>query len=238
MLTAAKVKSELKSLVNPEKAKFLRRYFKTGKGEYAEGDKFIGITVPVQRTVAKKYSDLPLNEIQKLIKDPVHEARVTAVFILCGQYSKAVDKRKKFFVDFLLTNKKFINNWDLVDSCAHQILGDYLINKPHKILFKLAKSENVWDRRIAAVSTYAFIRNRKFDSALKIFEMLLNDKHDLIHKAAGWMLREIGNRNVEVLESFLEKHVPVMPRTMLRYAIEKFPEAKRQKYLQRKTAKS
>lgn len=231
--TAAKVKSELKSLANPEKAKFLRRYFKTGKGEYAEGDKFIGITVPVQRIVAKKYSNLPLNEIQKLIKDPVHEARVTAVFILCGQYSNADDKKKKIFVDFLLTNKKFINNWDLVDSSAHQILGDYLINKPHKILFKLAKSGNVWDRRIAVVSTYAFIRKREYSSALKIFEMLLNDKHDLIHKAAGWMLREIGNRNVEVLESFLEKHSPVMPRTMLRYAIEKFPEAKRKNIFRR-----
>ena len=236
-------KKELGKLKNPEKAKKLGRYFKTGKGEYADGDNFLGIIVPEQRKVAKKY-DLSLDELQKLLSSKIHEYRLTALFILVDKYKKADEKLKKVIVDFYLRNTKNINNWDLVDLSAPNILGDFLSSKhfmqsPDKdrnILYKLAKG-HLWEKRIAILATFAFIRKNDFSDSLKIAEILLKDKHDLIHKAVGWMLREIGKRNQDVEEKFLKKHYKHMPRTMLRYAIEKFSEKQRQFYLDKKLEK-
>ena len=220
-------KKEMNSLKNPEKAKLLSGYFKTGKGEYGEGDNFLGIIVPKQREAAKKY-DLSLDELQELLSSNIHEYRMTALFILVRKYQKS--ENKKEIVDFYLKNTKNINNWDLVDLSAPRILGDYLINKDRKVLYKLANG-HLWERRIAILSTFMFIKNNDFKDSLKIAEILLKDRHDLIHKAVGWMLREIGKQNQAIEENFLKKHFKSMPRTMLRYAIEKFDKRKRGFYL-------
>ncbi len=227
------LKKDLKKLANPEKAKILQRFFKTGKGEYGEGDVFLGITVPEQRKIAKKYSELPLKETQKLLSGKIHEHRLTALLILVIKYKKSDDTDKKRISHFYIKNFKHINNWDLVDLSSEKILGDYLLEKDKSLLYKLAKSKNLWERRIAVITTFAFIRNNRFNDTLKISGLLLNDRHDLIHKAVGWMLREIGKRDQEVEEKFLQKHYRKMPRTMLRYAIEKFDEKKRQFYLKK-----
>ncbi|MBI4980108.1 DNA alkylation repair protein [Candidatus Woesearchaeota archaeon] len=228
------LQQDLAKLADAEKAELYAKFFKTGKGEYGEGDKFLGIVVPEQREAAKKYSKLSLSELQQLLSSNIHEYRLTALFILINKYQKATETEKKELFDFYLKNTKNINNWDLVDSSAPYIVGDYLLDKgdtKKSILYQLAKSVNLWERRIAILSTQAFIRKEQFDDTLKIAEILLNDNHDLIHKAVGWMLREIGNRNQEVEEEFLKKHYTTMPRTMLRYAIEKFEENKRKPYL-------
>jgi 3-methyladenine DNA glycosylase AlkD len=227
------LKKDLKKLANPEKAKILQRFFKTGKGEYGEGDVFLGITVPEQRKIAKKYSGLPLSETQKLLSGKIHEHRLTALLILVIKYKKADDTDKKKISHFYIKNFKHINNWDLVDLSSEKILGDYLLEKDKSLLYRLAKSKNLWERRIAVITTFAFIRNNQFNDTLKISGLLLNDRHDLIHKAVGWMLREIGKRDQEVEEKFLQKYYRKMPRTMLRYAIEKFDEKKRQFYLKK-----
>ena len=227
-------KSEMGLLANPEKVKFLAGFFKTGKGQYAEGDVLIGITVPQQREMAKKYASLKFQEIKKLLQSKVHEHRLTALLILVQQFKKADEAQKERIVDFYLQSTKHINNWDLVDLSADKILGEYLFSgkaNERKILYKLAKSKNLWERRIAMLATFAFIKRNEFDDALKISKLLLEDKHDLIHKAVGWMLREIGKCDLAVEEKFLKKHCKKMPRIMLRYAIEKFPEKKRQFYL-------
>jgi len=223
--------TELQSLGNPEKAKILQRFFKTGKGEYGEGDRFIGITVPEQRKLAKKYDTLPLKELQKLLSSKYHEHRLTSLLILVIKYSKSDDVEKKGIVEFYLTNTKYINNWDLVDSSADKIIGDYLLERDRSILYELAKSDYLWERRIAILATFRFIKNNQFKDTLKISVLLLSDHHDLIHKAVGWMLREIGKRNLSIEEEFLKKHYKKMPRTMLRYAIEKFNPEKRRTYL-------
>lgn len=228
---------DLNKIRNPEKAKLLQRFFKTGKGEYAEGDIFLGIMVPKQREVAKKFPDLSLNDLQELLSSKVHEYRLTALFILIKKYQKSDNKKE--IVDFYLKNTKNINNWDLVDLSAPRILGDFLLkNSKHsmhapdrKILYKLAHSSHLWEKRIAIIATSIFIWHHDFKDALKISEILLKDKHDLIHKAVGWMLREIGKRNQPIEEKFLMKHYKTMPRTMLRYSIEKFPKKKREFYL-------
>ncbi len=227
------LKKDLKKLANPEKASILQRFFKTGKGEYGEGDVFLGITVPEQRKIAKKYSELPLKETRKLLSGKIHEHRLTALLILVIKYKKADDTDKKKISHFYIKNFKHINNWDLVDLSSEKILGDYLLEKDKSLLYRLAKSKNLWERRIAVITTFAFIRNNRFNDTLKISGLLLNDRHDLIHKAVGWMLREIGKRDQEVEEKFLKKHYRKMPRTMLRYAIEKFDEKKRQFYLKK-----
>lgn len=227
------LKKDLKKLANPEKAGILQRFFKTGKGEYGEGDLFLGITVPEQRKIAKKYSGLPLKETQKLLSGKIHEHRLTALLILVIKYKKADDTDKKRISHFYIKNFKHINNWDLVDLSSEKILGEYLLEKDKSLLYRLAKSKNLWERRIAVITTFAFIRNNRFDDTLKISGLLLNDRHDLIHKAVGWMLREIGKRDQAVEEKFLKKHYRKMPRTMLRYAIEKFDEKKRQFYLKK-----
>ena len=216
---------------NKEKAKVLKRFFKTDKGEYGEGDIFLGLTVPESRKIAKKYSSLSLEEVKSLLESKIHEERLIALLILVNNYQKSNENIKKEIYNFYLKNTDKINNWDLVDLTADKIIGDYLLNNKKDILYKLAKSDNLWERRVSIISTFQFIKNNEFKDVLNIAEILLRDKHDLIHKAVGWMLREIGKRNLEALESFLNKHYRSMPRTMLRYAIEKFQEDKRQAYL-------
>jgi 3-methyladenine DNA glycosylase AlkD len=225
------IQKEIKKNANPQKALLLQRFFKTGPGEYGEGDIFLGIVVPVQRSIAKKYKHLPLKDIKELLHSGKHEERLIALLILVEQFKKGDEQLKEDIFTFYHLHRKRINNWDLVDLTAHIISGSYLMDKDKTILYKLAKSKNIWDRRIAVLSTFHFIKNNVFNDALCIAEILLNDKHDLIQKAVGWMLREIGKRDINTEEGFLEKHYKNMPRTMLRYAIEKFPEKKRLAYL-------
>ena len=225
------IKKDLAQLGDPERAKNSRWFFKTGKGQYGEGDVFLGIPVPEQRKVAKKYFLLSLDDVQELLNSKIHEYRFTALVILISKYRKAEESLKEEIFNFILKNTQNINNWDLVDLSAPRIIGDYLLNKERSILYKLAKSKSVWERRISILSTFTFIDNNDFKDALNISELLLNDEHDLIHKAVGWALREIGKRDQNVEEQFLAKYYTHMPRTMLRYAIEKFAEKKRKKYL-------
>ena len=223
--------SDLKNLASKEKAVILSRFFKTGKGQYGEGDVFLGIVVPNQRKVAEKYRNLSLKGVQKLLSSKIHEHRLTALFILIDRYKKGDKKTKRKIFDFYLKNTKNINNWDLIDLSAPNIVGDYLIKKEKKLLYRLARSKSLWERRIAILATYVFIKNYQYKDTLKIAKILLKDSHDLIHKAVGWMLREVGKRNLKAEESFLKKHYKGMPRTMLRYAIEKFDEKKKRFYM-------
>ncbi len=213
------------------KAEILQRFFKTGPGEYGEGDIFLGIVVPEQRKIAKKYTDLRLIDLQKLLRSKIHEERLTALFILIDQFKSSKGIARRRICDFYFKNRKGVNNWDLVDLSADKIMGEYLLDKPKGVLYKLARSSYLWDRRIGIIATFAFIKKNKFEDTLEISEILLGDKEDLIHKAVGWMLREIGKRDLKTEEDFLKKHYKEMPRTMLRYAIEKFPEKKRKAYL-------
>ncbi|MBU1203908.1 MAG: DNA alkylation repair protein [Nanoarchaeota archaeon] len=229
------IKKEFQEKANPEKSKILQGFFKTGKGEYGEGDIFLGITVPEQRKIAKKYTRLPLTQLKKLLTSKFHEHRLTSLIILTQKYTNAISEKKKEIYDFYLSKTKNINNWDLVDLSAPTIVGAYLLDKPRTKLYQLANSKDLWEKRIAIISTYALIRNNQFEDTLRISEVLMHDKHDLIHKAVGWMLREVGKRNQQTLESFLKKHHKHMPRTMLRYAIEKFPQSKRKYYLQKQS---
>lgn len=224
------IKKEIRKQADPKRAKNSLWFFKTGKGEYGEGDKFLGITVPVQRKIAQQFSaDLRLSNLQRLIKSEFHEERLIALLILVDKFKHA-DQKQIF--DFYLKNTKHINNWDLVDLSAHKIVGAYLEDKDRKILYKLAKSKNFWERRIAVISTFYFIGQKQYKDSLIIAEILLHDKHDLIHKAVGWMLREIGkNCGEKTEEKFLCKYYKIMPRTMLRYAIERFSDKKRKFYL-------
>jgi len=227
-MTLQEIKEDLQSYASPEKAKILQRFFKTGKGEYGEGDVFLGLKVPETRKIAEKYKELSLLDIQKLLDSKIHEHRLVGLLILVDKYEKSNNKE---IVDFYLANTKNINNWDLVDLTAHKILGHYLLDKDRTLLYNLARSNDLWEKRISIISTFYFIKNNDFKDALKISEILLNDKHDLIHKAVGWMLREIGKRDQKAEEKFLKKYYKKMPRTMLRYAIEKFDEKKRKAYL-------
>ena len=221
------LRSDLKKSSNKNKAKVLQRFFKTGKGEYGEGDIFIGVTVPNIRNTAKKYYNIDFNNIKELLSSKIHEERLCAVLILVENFK---NNDKEIF-DFYINNLKFVNNWDLVDLSADKIMGRYLFDKPKDLLFKLARSNNLWERRISIISTFYFIKNNDFEDTLNISELLLKDKEDLIHKAIGWMLREIGKRDLKIEEEFLRKHYKKMPRTMLRYSIEKFDEKKRKDYL-------
>lgn len=227
------VQADLQKLADKKKAVLLGHYFKTGKGEYGDGDVFIGVVVPAQRSVAKKYRDLPFSEIETLLNNKIHEYRLTALLILTYQFAKADEVGKKSIYDFYLAHTKYINNWDLVDLSSHEIVGGWLLTHPKErtILFTLAKSKDIWEKRIAMISTFALLRNNEWSETLAIAEILLYDPHDLIHKAVGWGLREVGKRNQAAEETFLKKHYKQMPRTMLRYAIEKFPEPKRKFYL-------
>ncbi len=229
-----KLRKEIRSLANPEKAKILAGFFKTGKGQYGEGDKFLGITVPQTRTVAKKYWQLPLAEVLQLLQSIFHEERLAALLIMIVQYERGDEKQKKKIFDAYLKNTQWINNWDLVDLTADRIVGAYLADKPKDILFSLAESKLLWERRIAMLATFHEIKNGRSQTTLEIAKKLLNDKEDLMHKAVGWMLREVGKRcSQEEEEKFLQKYIKVMPRTTLRYAIERFEEGKRQGYLKK-----
>lgn len=228
------LKKELEKIADSRQAKIMRRFFKTGKGEYGEGDIFLGIKVPQQRKIAANFKELSLEDIEKLLNSKVHEQRLTALFILIEQYKKAKKSDQKRIFNFYLKNTKNINNWDLVDLSAPKIVGDYLLEKPKTILYKLAGSKNLWERRTAVLATLTFIRNNQFDDTLKIAKILIADQHDLIHKAVGWMLREVGKRDQLTEERFLKKYYSRMPRVMLRYAIERFAEKKRKFYLEKK----
>jgi len=223
--------SEMEKQADSDRAKNLSRFFKTGKGEYGEGDKFLGITVPIQRQNAKKFINLKLKNIQQLLKSKFHEHRLTGLIILTLKYKKAEEDEKKQIFNFYLKNTQYINNWDLVDLTAPNIIGNYLLDKDRSLIFKLSRSKNLWERRIAVLSTFTFIRVNQFTENLKVAEILVNDKHDLIQKAVGWMLRELGKRDLKTEENFLNKYGKQMGRTALRYAIEKFPEDKRKFYL-------
>ncbi|MFZ2193679.1 MAG: DNA alkylation repair protein [Candidatus Moraniibacteriota bacterium] len=225
--------TDLGSLKNPAKASVLERFFKTGKGEYGEGDIFWGIVVPDIRSVARKYfSEISFSDLKYLLSQPTHELRFSAIAILVLKYQKAkTEPDKEVIAKFYLKNLKGINNWDLVDLSAPQILGDYFFDKNKEVLYELAYSKNLWKKRIAILSTFGFIRKNEFVDTLKIAEILLFDRHDLIHKAVGWMLREIGKRDKEKEIVFLKKYSKQMPRTTLRYAIEKFEERERKSWL-------
>jgi len=230
-----KLKTELKQHSSPEKAKIYARFFKTGQGEYGEGDVFLGLTVPEQRKLAQKYFDLSFDDVKELLYSKYHEHRLTGLLILCYKYQKAEDNEKEGdkIIDFYLKHKHCGNNWDLIDCVADKLLGKHILNKDKSILYDLAKSENVWDRRIVIITTFEFIRKHKFEDTIKIAEILLNDKHDLIQKAVGWMLREMGKRDEKELIKFLDKHYKKMPRTMLRYAVERLNERKKEIYMKR-----
>jgi 3-methyladenine DNA glycosylase AlkD len=236
MSELAKIKKEIKSHADKEKAAFFPRFFKTGKGEYAEGDQFIGVTVPnIRNAVKKYYLTLDINETEELLNDRIHEFRLAALLILVLKYQKAgTEKEGKKVVDIFLKNLASVNNWDLVDSSADKILGAYIFTKGeyHKsILYDFARSSDLWKQRIAIMSTFYFIRKGEYEDTLKIAKLLLNHKHDLIHKAVGWMLREVGNRDFDTEFDFLKESYKVMPRTMLRYAIEKFDPKVRTQFL-------
>ncbi len=227
------VKKDLNGFADAEKAAFLPKFFQAFPGGYGEGDRFIGVTVPNQRKIARKYyRELSLKGLELLIRDPLHECRLTAIFILVLKYEKTKreDEREEL-VKIYLNNLASINNWDLVDSSAYKILGSYLFKKDRSLLYKLASSGKIWQERIAVISTMYFIRNNDYHDTLKLAEMMFNHEHDLIHKAVGWMLREIGNRHFEVEYDFLKSHYHNMPRTMLRYALEKFCLLLRKKFL-------
>lgn len=226
------LKKDLLEKANPKKAALLQRFFKTGPGEYGEGDIFLGIMVPETRKLAKKYGSLPLSYVQKIINSKIHEERLLGFLILVNNFEKGDEKIRKEIFNFYIKNAKKANNWDLVDLSAHKISGAYLLKRNKSILYRLARSKNLWEKRISVISTFQFIKYNSFEDSLKIAEILLKDKHDLIHKAVGWMLREIGKRNLKVEERFLKKHLKEMPRTALRYAIEKFPKSKRIGYLE------
>jgi 3-methyladenine DNA glycosylase AlkD len=230
MLTAA-IQAELESLADPGRAADLQRYFKTGPGEYGEGDRFRGLRVPVLRKLAKKYRDLPLTATVGLLQSSFHEDRLLALLILIQRYYSGDAALQEEIHRLYLKHRGLVNNWDLVDASAPHLLGHYLRERPKDPLTRLAASRVVWDRRLAVIATFDFIRQGNFDESLRIARLLLDDPEDLIHKAVGWMLREVGKRDAAAAETFLAAHYRRMPRTMLRYAIERFPEARRQAYL-------
>lgn len=223
--------AELDSLGSPKDAEFLQRFFKTYEGGYAEGDIFIGLRVPVTRRIARQYQNLSLSEIEKLLDSPIHEQRLAGLVIMVNQAKQANELQLQQLYDLYLKRTGRINNWDLVDVSCRDIVGRYLMNKPKTPLYKLAKSRDLWERRIAMVSTWQFIRDGQVDETWKIAEMLLFDSHDLIHKAVGWMLREAGKKNESGLKQFLDQHAAIMPRTMLRYALEKLHPSDKAYYM-------
>jgi 3-methyladenine DNA glycosylase AlkD len=233
MNTYPDIVRDLQKVADAKKAQLLGRYFKTGPGQYGEGDVFLGISVPVQRSIAKRYLHLSLSDIQKLLASNIHEHRFTALEILVAQFERADAVIQKKIFNFYLKNTRTINNWDLVDTSASYIVGEYLQDKNRDILYKLARSKNLWEKRIAVISCFAFIKNEDYKDALKIAELLVQDTHDLIHKAVGWMLREVGKKSRLTEEIFLKKYHKTMPRTMLRYALEHFPEYERKHYMAR-----
>jgi 3-methyladenine DNA glycosylase AlkD len=234
-VNASFILQELLSIANPERAAFLRRFFKTGKGQYAEGDVLLGITVPLTRDIVKQSPALPLAEIRQLIDSEYHEARLAGLLFLVKQFKRAPEAGRKEMFDFYLKHaRRAVNNWDLVDVTCRDIVGLYLLDKADRtVLYRLAGSDNLWEQRISVVSTWTFIKHHQFDDTLALSEKLLHHPHDLMHKAVGWMLREVGKKDKAVLCDFLEPHHTTMPRTTLRYAIERFPPDERTYFMKR-----
>ena len=232
-LTAAAVRRALRAHADPVRARNVARFFKTGPGEYGEGDRFIGVTVPAQRAMARHFRLLPLPEIDALLTSPIHEERLTALLILVRQFARARDEAaRRTIFRLYLQRLPFVNNWDLVDTSAAPIVGGWLTDRPRTLLDRLAGSRRLWSRRVAMIATFAFIRDWEHEDALRIAALLVNDRHDLIHKAAGWMLREVGKRaSPGALRQFLHAHAATMPRTMLRYAIERLPPDERRRWM-------
>lgn len=230
-VTAQAMREALRALGNKDIAAHSAGFFKTGKGEYGEGDRFLGIRIPVIRKHVRKFRDAPERAVLAMLRSQYHEERLFAALILVDQFERGSEPDKARIYELYLQNREYVNNWDIVDSSAHKIVGPWLQDRDRGMLYELVDSESVWDRRIAIIATFHFIRDRDFADALEIAARLRDDEHDLIHKAVGWMLREVGNRDREVEERFLKKHYSKMPRTMLRYAIEKLPEPRRKAYL-------
>ena len=234
MATHRQIEGRLRKLGDAADARHLQRFFKTGKGEYGEGDRFLGIRVPVVRRCVTDFRDVDPAEVLKLLKSRWHEARLLALLLLVDRYRRGTDKDRRAVYRAYLANTAYVNNWDLVDLTAHHIVGAYLFGRSRMPLYRLARSGDLWERRISIVSTFYFIRYNDYADSLGLAEVLLNDGHDLIHKAVGWVLREVGKSDLRQEETFLAKHYRKMPRTMLRYAIERFPENRRQAYLKGK----
>jgi 3-methyladenine DNA glycosylase AlkD len=234
--SAAEVRRALRAQAGPEHVAGALRFFKCGPGEYGEGDVFIGVTVPAQRRIARQYRDLPMADAEALLTSRIHEERLTALFILVLQFNRAGDERvRRRIFRLYMKRLRFINNWDLVDSSAHHIVGGWLADKPRDLLDRLARSPHLWSRRVAMIATFFFIQRGDHRDAIHVATRLVHDRHDLIHKAAGWMLREVGKRaSADALTSFLERHAATMPRTMLRYAIEHRSPAERQRWMSRR----
>jgi 3-methyladenine DNA glycosylase AlkD len=230
-MTAQQIQEHLRQFATREKAKILQRFFKTGPGEYGEGDVFLGVVVPDIRKVAKEFQSAPLGEITTLLASSFHEERLLALLMLVQAYAGGDYSLQRKIYRLYLKNTKYINNWDLVDLSAPNIVGAYLLDKSRKPLHAFARSKNLWKRRIAILATFQFIKQNDFDDTLRISKILLLDDHDLLHKAVGWMLREVGKRDMIAEETFLRLHYKKMPRTMLRYAIERFPEGERRKFM-------
>jgi 3-methyladenine DNA glycosylase AlkD len=230
-MAVREIQKRMRALADQKKARILQGFFKTGPGEYGEGDVFLGIPVPMIRKLAKEHDGTPPDETIKLLTSSFHEERLLALLMLVRDFTRNSEPAKKKIYSLYLRNTRYINSWDLVDLSAPLIVGGYLADKDRKQLYAFARSRDLWKRRIAIMATFAFIRQNDFTDTLNIAEMLLGDRHDLIHKAVGWMLRELGKRDLQAEEAFLLRHHRVMPRTMLRYAIERFPEAKRKRYL-------
>ncbi len=237
MTSLRELRRRLREKADPGKAAVLARFFKTGTGEYGEGDRFLGLTVPVQRRIARSFRSLPIPAIGRLLESGLHEERLTGLLILIDQYRKASGSDRQKIVDFYLRSRRCVNNWDLVDVSAPAILGDHFMGKDRKPLYDLARSGNLWERRMAVMATFAFVRRNDFQDTFRIAELLLHDSHGLIQKAVGWMLRETGKRDMAAEEEFLLRHAADMPRTMLRYAVERFPDVKRRAYLDIRAAR-
>lgn len=230
-MSAQEIIAELDKLADPTRAEHSQRFFKTGEGEYGHGDVFLGLTVPQMRKIVRPYTHLELSEVTTLLDSPVHEHRFSGLVILVNKAKKAKGDEIKELYDFYLAHTKHINNWDLVDISCRDVVGKYLLDKPKDQLYELARSKNMWERRIAMVSTWWFIRDGELDDTFKLAKELLKDKEDLMHKAVGWMLREAGKKDELRLREFLDEYAATMPRTMLRYAIEKLPDHDRKAYL-------
>lgn len=227
------LKKTIRAAADSKKALVMKGFFKTGKGHYGEGDIFLGLTVPISRRIARNYADLPAGDIKKLLASTIHEDRLIALLIMVDRFTNGIERVRKEMYDLYLASTKYINNWDLVDLSAAKIVGPYIENRPRQVLRTLARSKDLWQRRIAIVATYYFIKQDDFFDTFAIAKQLLSDRHDLIHKAVGWMLREVGKRSLSTLRQFLDDYKNKLPRTTLRYAIERFPEAERKKYLVR-----
>ena len=231
---AKEIEWEIREYIDPVKKEYLPRFFKTGKGQYGEGDKFLGVVVPNTRLVAKRHKDAPFEVMAELLQSQWHECRLCALLMLVERFKKSDEKGRKLIYDFYLSQTARINNWDLVDLTCRDIVGEYLVDKDRSLLYRLAESENLWEQRISIVSTWAFIRRNDFGDTLELSERLIGHKHDLMHKAVGWMLREVGKKERQTLTDFLERNATRLPRTALRYAIEHYPEPERQYFLKTK----